>query len=283
MKISDLNPHIRYAKIHYMHTNTSSEFSVCYDCRFFHIEKGSGAVIIDKNKYNISSGDTLYLPPATRYRFDFTDSNSLKIIVLDFDLINSFNHIKSSVGTSFEKDFLPERVISYDMPSPLSQPIIRKTPHIGHSLVRCTENFLTREAFYREKSSALLKLCILEIMSDANRNTEYTNLSNDVTKYIYENYMHHTLSNTDIAEKFNYHPYHLNRIFKQETGKSLHRYLIEYRIRIAKNYLLTTQYSIEQISWKSGFSSTAYFIKMFRGHTGITPKKYRQLHFHTEI
>jgi len=87
----------------------------------------------------------------------------------------------------------------------------------------------------------------------------------------------------DIAEHLNYHPYHLSAIIKQETGKTLHQYLIYYRLQIAKNYLLTTDYDILDIAWKCGFSSATYFIELFRKNTGTTPKKYRSLQVHTEI
>lgn len=101
--------------------------------------------------------------------------------------------------------------------------------------------------------------------------------------YIYKNYANQELSNSFIANVFNYHPYHLNQIMKEATGKSLHRHLTETRLRFAKNYLLTSQFSIEEVTWKSGFSSTSYFIKVFKDSVGMTPKKYRQAHFHTEL
>ena len=101
--------------------------------------------------------------------------------------------------------------------------------------------------------------------------------------YIYKNYANQELSNSFIANVFNYHPYHLNQIMKEATGKSLHRHLTETRLRFAKNYLLTSQFSIEEVTWKSGFSSTSYFIKAFKDSVGMTPKKYRQAHFHTEL
>ncbi len=283
MKVSDINPHIRYAMIHNMHLNNSNTFSICYDCRIFYIEHGSGSVQVNDAKYNISSGDTIYFPPKTKYCFNFLDNREFKIIILDFDLINDFSHIKSSIGTALEKDFVPEKVINYPICDDLSYPIIRHLPQAGHSLAQCTANFLSRDSFYREKSSALLKLCLLELLGHVESETAYTDLCKDVIKYIQKNYMQHDLSNTEIAENFNYHPYHLNRIIKQETGIPLHKHLTNYRIRIAKNYLLTTQYSVERIAWESGFSSTSYFIKMFRESTNTTPKKYRKYRFHSEM
>ena len=283
MEISQLNPHIRYARLHYMRLDNGQDFSVCYDCRLFFVESAEGYLIANGNKYKISNGTAIYFPPQTKYRFKFFNDKNFKIIVMDFDLINDFAYLKSSLGTVSEKNFSPEKVLRYPIHEALSKPIVKPLPQICTTLRQCTENFLLKGSFYRESSSALLKLCLLELMRNSSRSSNYSKLCEDVINYIYENYMLQALTNTIIAEKFNYHPYHLNNIVKKETGKSLHRLLIETRLNIAKNYLLTTSYSVEEISWKSGFSSTSYFVKVFKETIGITPKKYRQIRFHAEL
>ena len=70
LKISDINPHIRYARIHYAHTYTS-KYSICYDCRLFFMENAVGFVLANDVKHNFSNGDIVYLPPRTKYRFYF--------------------------------------------------------------------------------------------------------------------------------------------------------------------------------------------------------------------
>ncbi len=283
MNLAELNPHIRYARLHHTHLEKRREFSVCYDCRLFFVENAEGYVVANENKYNISNGTAIYFPPQTKYRFNFSNDEDFKIIVMDFDLVSDFSLLKSSLGTATEENFSPEKVLKYPIHEVLAAPMVKTLPQIGTSLTQCTENFLLKGSFYREISSALLKLCLLELLRKNSAGSSYSRLCENVIKYIYENYASQTLTNAVIAEEFNYHPYHLNHIVKEETGKSLHRHLIETRLNIAKNYLLTTSYSIEQISWKSGFSSTSYFIKTFKDSVGMTPKKYRQIRFHTEV
>ncbi len=283
MNLTELNPHIRYARLHYTHLDNRSEFSVCYDCRMFFVENAEGYVLANGNKYNISNGTAIYFPPQTKYSFCFSNNDDFKIIIMDFDLISDFSYLKTSLGTATEENFSKEKVVKYPMHELLSNPIVKTLPHIGTSLKQCTEKFLLKDSFYRESSSALLKLCLLELLRKKSEGSSYSGLCENVIKYIYENYASQTLTNAVIAEEFNYHPYHLNHIVREETGKSLHKHLMDTRLNIAKNYLLTTSYSIDQISWKSGFSSTSYFIKIFKDSVGITPKKYRQTRFHTEV
>lgn len=283
MNLAELNPHIRYARLHYTHLDNSREFSVCYDCRLFFVENAEGYVVANGIKYKISNGTVIYFPPQTKYYFRFLNDEDFRIIVMDFDLVSDYSYLKSSLGTATEKDFLQEKVLKYSVHELLSEPIVKNLPQIHTSLTQCAEKFLHKDSFYRESSSALLKLCLLELIRNNSQKSSYSKLCKKVLNYIYENCASQELTNTVIAEKFNYHPYYLNHIVKQETGKSLHQHLMDTRLNIAKNYLLTTPYSIEQISWKSGFATTSYFIKCFRDAIGMTPKKYRQIRFHTEI
>ncbi|MBQ7971739.1 MAG: helix-turn-helix transcriptional regulator, partial [Clostridia bacterium] len=85
-----------------------------------------------------------------------------------------------------------------------------------------------------------------------------------------------SLTNEMIAAHFHYHPYYIRNLKKQQTGETLHQYLLRYRIRIAKNKLITTDADIGTIAWKCGFNTAAYFIKTFKTHTGLTPKQYRK-------
>ena len=282
MNISVLNPHVRYAMVHRHYERTGNRNKVCYDCRIFFAENAEGYIIADDTKYNISSGTAIFLPPKTKYRFSFTNNENFKITVLDFDLISDFSHIKNSLGTSTEEKFDKTKVPEYPLPELLNAPIVKSIPQIKSLLVQCAENFLNKKDFYRETTSALVKLCLLEFIKE-NKNNSYSQLCEQVLEYIHKNYANPEMNNIKIAEIFNYHPYHLSRIILEETGKTLHTHITDYRLRMAKNLLITTDYTIEQISWKCGFSSTAYFIKLFKMHTSTTPKKYRNAKIHTEL
>lgn len=275
MKISELNPHIRYAQMHKASFRMHTEPSICYDCRLFYFDNIAGTINIGNKKYNISHKTAVFLPPETEYELNIVFKEKASFIVLNFDLNNVNEHITSSIGTATKRNFNKELVPPYDLPNELSMPIIRNLTHIKRTLIQCVNCFIIKNTFYRENASALLKLCLLEILKD-DTEIAHSQLCKDVLSYIHENYSVTTLTNEDIASNFNYHPYHLSNIIKEETGKTLHQFLIYYRLRLARDLLVTTQYSISEIAWKCGFSSTAYFIKLFRQNVGMTPKDYRK-------
>ncbi|MBE7027191.1 MAG: helix-turn-helix transcriptional regulator [Ruminococcaceae bacterium] len=282
MKISDINPHIRYARVHKSFFRAKKEVSKCYDCRIFFFDNITGTAVINEKSYDILNKSALYLPPESEYQFNVNLNENGNVIVMDFDLVNTFEYLRDSLKTATKNTFDKSVVPRYELPCELAVPVIRTIPQIQRTLMQCTENFVFKNQFYREKSSALLKLCLLEFVKLYEYGAQ-SKLCEDVFSYIQNNYSNAALTNKDIAEHLNYHPYHLSAIIKQETGKTLHQYLIYYRLQIAKNYLLTTDYDILDIAWKCGFSSATYFIELFRKNTGTTPKKYRSLQVHTEI
>jgi YesN/AraC family two-component response regulator len=65
-------------------------------------------------------------------------------------------------------------------------------------------------------------------------------------------------------------------LFKKETGMFFNNYLNQFRIGKVIELLDRTDYSIQEIAEKAGFSSVSYFISCFKRETGISPVKYRE-------
>lgn len=282
MQLSDLNPHIRYARLHKNALGVKCNISVCYDCRVFFFQNITGHIVINAAEYEITNHTAIFLPPETQYQFHVTFRENADAIILDFDLTNENAHLSGSLGTATKESFDPSLVPPYTLPDELSQPIILVLPQLSRMLLQCTDHFLHRNQFFRESSSAVLKLCLLELIHQ-NANRAQAKICKNVLAYIHRHYADTALTNKSIAAHFNYHPDHLSNLIRQETGRSLHQYLIFYRLQVAKNDLLTTQYDISEIAWRSGFCTAAYFIKIFHRHTGITPRAYRLMRTHTEI
>ncbi|MFT9392416.1 helix-turn-helix domain-containing protein, partial [Bifidobacterium sp.] len=65
------------------------------------------------------------------------------------------------------------------------------------------------------------------------------------------------------------------RSFREASGKSPLRYLIDIRIREAKLLLETTSYSIGEVADMVGYANPLYFSRLFRSHVGMSPSQYR--------
>lgn len=71
---------------------------------------------------------------------------------------------------------------------------------------------------------------------------------------------------------------YLQAVFKQETGVTLHQFIISARMEHAKKLLLTTSKPVYEISGEVGYRDKDYFARVFAASTGHTPQEYRK-HF----
>ncbi len=84
------------------------------------------------------------------------------------------------------------------------------------------------------------------------------------------------LTREEIASNVFLNPDYLDRIFKKETGVSVNKYLLLERIKIAKEYLSTTDIPVSTIAVKLGYINISNFSGMFKKHTGMKPAEYRK-------
>ena len=70
---------------------------------------------------------------------------------------------------------------------------------------------------------------------------------------------------------------HFGRIFKKVVGLPPGEFIISKRIEKAKLLLLTTNIPLKAVIEEVGFSSLAYFSRIFKKHTSNTPLKYRKM------
>lgn len=78
-----------------------------------------------------------------------------------------------------------------------------------------------------------------------------------------------------VAMQINVNPSYLSRIFKQEMGENFVTYLTRVRIKKAQHYLRDRNFKVYEVADKVGYPNTAYFSKIFKKMTGMSPEEYR--------
>lgn len=78
----------------------------------------------------------------------------------------------------------------------------------------------------------------------------------------------------EISNSVNMSPKYFCKFFHDMTHRTPIEYLNYYRIERACYQLLTTNQSITEIAYASGFNDLSYFIKTFKKYKGTTPRKY---------
>lgn len=79
----------------------------------------------------------------------------------------------------------------------------------------------------------------------------------------------------DIANSASISRSEASRCFQSYLHTSPVNYLLKYRVERSMQLLRDNNMTVEAVALECGFSSSAYFCKIFRSHTGMTPKQYR--------
>ena len=98
-----------------------------------------------------------------------------------------------------------------------------------------------------------------------------------VKTYIEENYRLDINLNS-LSRLVYLNPIYLSSLFKQETGISITDYIIETRLKKARELLRDTPMFIGDIASAVGYRDTRYFSRLFLKHVGVKPSEYRKYH-----
>ncbi len=96
----------------------------------------------------------------------------------------------------------------------------------------------------------------------------------EVINYVQKNY-NKNVSLEEIGKTIHVHPAYLSSVFKKETGKNFVKYLMWYRMEIAKELLKDMSLKTYAISEMVGYYSSTNFTAVFKEIVGTTPKEYR--------
>ena len=95
----------------------------------------------------------------------------------------------------------------------------------------------------------------------------------DTLEYIREN-LTTEMDLAFLANRASFSRIYFHKLFKSSTGRTLHQYVEEQRIKRAINLMVSTDMTLSQVAYECGFSSQSYFCYAFKRNTGLTPRAY---------
>jgi transcriptional regulator GlxA family with amidase domain len=83
------------------------------------------------------------------------------------------------------------------------------------------------------------------------------------------------ISIQDLAQAMNVSTRTLVRRFNQHTGKGPQAWIQKQRIESSRQLFETTHLSLDEIVYQVGYADVSSFRRLFKRHTGLTPREYR--------
>jgi AraC family transcriptional activator of pobA len=79
----------------------------------------------------------------------------------------------------------------------------------------------------------------------------------------------------DYADRLAVHVNHLNKVLKEQAGKTTTQLIHDRVLQEAKVLLKHSAWNISEVAYQLGFEETAHFSNFFKKHTHITPQEFR--------
>lgn len=260
-------------QMHYRDTNEIIKLSDHYHnfYEMIYVKTGECEFLIDKKVYHITKPTLVFI--------NHLETHSMKVLQVPY--CTYYLLIKNDVLNTFLQE-------------PLLSAIFKYRPHNYSHIIEVTEyEDLINKLFdnmYKEYTSndplspVAFKAFIQYLFVNIYRKypeyfptkikTQIYHTVLEVQEYIDKNYTE-DIGLEKICELFFISPSYLSRSFKEITGYNLKEYIVLQRLSKAKELLLYSRDTINEICEKAGFNNVNHFIRTFKAHYNVTPYEYR--------
>jgi Response regulator containing CheY-like receiver domain and AraC-type DNA-binding domain len=101
-------------------------------------------------------------------------------------------------------------------------------------------------------------------------------LYSDIERYVSER-LSRDITLKEVAYRFAYSPNYFGVLFRNQVGVSFNDFLVDLRMKRAKEMLATQRFKIYEVADLVGYKSLTYFTRIFKKAYGMTPGDYKKL------
>ncbi len=229
---------------------------------------GSGSYVVEGNRYDLHAGDAVLIGSGCVHRPEFEPGVDYERIILYVS--PDFLKAQSVADCDLSECFS-------GLHSPLLRPREQRRKAIFR-LAQAMETELAGGGLGREiLCNALLLRLLVELLrglrQDPQQKPELTQPRNDriaqLLSYINQ-HITEDLSIDGLAQQVFLSRYHMMRLFRRETGVTIHEYLIQRRLLLARDHIRSGM-SATDACFRSGFRSYSSFTRAYARQFGTTP------------
>lgn len=250
--------------------------------RIYH-NSSSGAVIIYNGKeYQLAPNKVIMIPPNTSYATRLYNHRIPK---------GGYSLQGGRVNTNFseEKKHLDQYILhlfihfNIGIPYDTFQPGIfcfDLTDHLLEKLQKIKRHLNYENAKFSFHISLELQSLITDLLAELPEDSWNILSKNqrilDSFDFIERN-IDNDLNNSILAESANMSTNAFIHLFSSETGMSPQKYIRQKRINQACVLLHHSNYTIDQVAYKTGFANRYHFSKIFKEVSGLSPARYKKV------
>jgi AraC-like DNA-binding protein len=246
---------------------------VIFDHELAFAAKGKATVQLGKTTYHIGESDLLFVRPNIVNWWKADPQDPCELLCIHFDPLpewNSYRERTPGISLAGLEDIrIPDHMV-----------IQEKDSYVQKHFT-LLEEFLDTRPFRSLVMKNLLTHILVQLYRELG-GTHTLQKSSDrrtaqitpALQYMQTNY-HLDITSKDLASIAGFHPTYFCRLFRKVTGKTPTEYLTQIRMKQAKQLLLYTTKSVQEIAQTVGYNSIYYFSRLFKQKEGMTPTEFR--------
>lgn len=236
------------------------------------------AVGLDTHQFH--EGDVIFISPDTFHTMEVFDDSSM---ILNILLRRSTFHDMFAPLT-FGNDLLSEFFSSGLYASGQFQYMAFHSgddPVLKEEMLKMCEEWMNHDRYTDQFLVGILTMVFAYLMRHYSDTLE-TSVSYCAAvpdDFLIMNFMQENLKDVSlaaVAEHFNFSVSYCSRLIKASTGVSFHDWKRTLRLRKAAHLLLSTNYTVAQISDSVGYANPESFIRTFKKEYHLSPSEYRK-------
>ena len=228
---------------------------------FFSVKEGSGILDYGGKKYNVNTGDCVFINCKNPY-FHRTSENLWTLEWIHFNGQAMLPIYLKYVERGGQPVFHPRDLYEASRIWSDIDNVARSSDHI-------------RDIKINEKLSELITFLMgFSWNPEAAQMTSGAQIVYELRDYL-DMYYKEKITLDMLADRFLVNKYTLSRNFKEQFGTSIINYLLITRITHAKQMLRFTDESVEEVGNACGITPLYYFSRIFKQIEGVSPLEYR--------
>ncbi|MDO4284700.1 MAG: AraC family transcriptional regulator [Eubacteriales bacterium] len=228
-----------------------------------YIISGSGTFATDDMTYSLKAGQAFLISPKQVTIYTASANSPWHYIWIEFDGLKAQSFLLDAGLSSKSPIYIP------------------KSPEQGRILM---EEMNCLMEHHQDSSIRLIGYLYLIfdilINSSLNKRTAISGSLHDfyvreAINYIESNYQNN-ISVSDIASWCNLDPSYFGKIFKDSVLINPQKYILQYRMMKASEYLMNTSLPVKEIATLVGYDNSLNFSRAFKNELGISPINWRK-------
>ena len=247
--------------------------------RIYYVTEGTATVAIGDDVHLLSPGNMYIIPAFTRHsdacagRFCHYYVHVYEEMSQSGSLIGDYDFPFGIPGIGLDRTLF-EALCSHNTSMALKAPDPRIYDN-KTSLIECVRLNRERPVWDRLESMGIICQLLGRFLKEATPKYDSTDPRiRDAIAAIGEGGEVPMVSR--LAHDVHMTPDHFIRLFKKEVGCTPTRFVIERRMTQAMLMLASEPMMIKEVAYSLGYDNLSYFTRLFRRHTGLTPRAYRE-------